>query len=84
MVGAPDDRYGERVCAFVRLRPGSDLSLDDVARHFASTASPGKTPEQIIPVDDFPRTATGKVRKADLRAQLRRGLEGDLPDVIVG
>jgi acyl-CoA synthetase (AMP-forming)/AMP-acid ligase II len=73
VVGLPDPRYGERVCAFVRLRSGSQLGLEEVSRHFAGLGlARQKTPERLIRVDDFPRTATGKVRKADLRAGLER------------
>jgi acyl-CoA synthetase (AMP-forming)/AMP-acid ligase II len=85
VVGLPDPRYGERVCAFVRLRAGSQLSLEAVAHHFAGLGlARQKTPERLIPVDDFPRTATGKVRKADLRAGLGREPEGSPTDLIVG
>jgi acyl-CoA synthetase (AMP-forming)/AMP-acid ligase II len=85
VVGVPDPRYGERVCAFVRLRAGSQLSLEEVAHHFDGLGlARQKTPERLIPVDDFPRTATGKVRKADLRAGLGREPGGSRVDLIVG
>ncbi|HEX3842093.1 MAG TPA: AMP-binding protein [Acidimicrobiales bacterium] len=85
VVGLPDPRFGERVCAFVRLRAGSQLNLEEVSRHFAGLGlARQKTPERLIPVDDFPRTATGKVRKADLRAGLERDPEGARMDLIVG
>ncbi len=72
VVGKPDERYGERVAAFVLLRPGQTLDLDEVRRHFATIGvAKQKTPEHIITVDELPRTASGKVRKVDLRQQLR-------------
>ncbi|MDT7549762.1 MAG: hypothetical protein QOE84_2156 [Actinomycetota bacterium] len=71
-VAEPDPRYGERVCAFVVLRPGTALDLDEMRVHFrASGTAVQKTPERIIVVDELPRTPAGKIKKAELRAQLR-------------
>jgi len=76
-VGQPDPRYGERVAVFVQLRPGADLDLDEVRRHFAAAgAARQKTPELIVPVSELPRGMSGKVRKVDLRDRLR----GPLPE----
>jgi len=81
VVAAPDERLGERACAVVRLRPGvASLTLADVTAHLSSLglARP-KWPEDLRLVDDFPRTASGKIRKVDLRAWLRsepRGVAG--------
>jgi acyl-CoA synthetase (AMP-forming)/AMP-acid ligase II len=67
----PDDRYGERVCAVVVLRPGCQLNLDAVRAHFfAAGIARHKTPERLVIVDDLPRTPAGKVRKHELREQL--------------
>jgi cyclohexanecarboxylate-CoA ligase len=72
VVAAPDPRYGERVCAFVVLRPATALSLNDVRAHFADAGTARHlTPERLEIVDDLPRTATGKVRKHELRQRLR-------------
>jgi acyl-CoA synthetase (AMP-forming)/AMP-acid ligase II len=73
VVAAPDARLGEHACAIVRMRPGAPPpTLDDVTAHLARAglARP-KWPEELRVVDDFPRTASGKVRKVDLRAWLR-------------
>jgi cyclohexanecarboxylate-CoA ligase len=71
VVAAPDPRYGERVCAFVVLRPAAALSLDDIRAHFSIAGTARHlTPERLEIVDDLPRTATGKVRKDELRARL--------------
>jgi acyl-CoA synthetase (AMP-forming)/AMP-acid ligase II len=68
VTGYPDERYGERVCAFVVLRNGAPLQLDDVRRHFRdSGVATQKTPERLVIVDSLPRTAAGKVRKHELR-----------------
>lgn len=72
IVGMPDPSYGERVCAFVVLREGTALELSAVQRHFTQAGvARHKTPEFLRLVDDLPRTAAGKVRKAELRARLR-------------
>jgi acyl-CoA synthetase (AMP-forming)/AMP-acid ligase II len=72
VVAAPDPLYGERVCAFVVLRPRTALSLTDIRAHFSTAGTARQlTPERLEIVDSLPRTATGKVRKADLRQRLR-------------
>jgi acyl-CoA synthetase (AMP-forming)/AMP-acid ligase II len=71
VVAAPDPVYGERVCAFVVLRPEATLSLADVRAHFSTAGiARHKTPERLEIVDSLPRTATGKARKAELRQRL--------------
>ncbi len=70
----PDPRLGEAVCAFVILRPGTQLDLDVVREHFkALKVAMQKTPERLEIVDDLPRTASGKVKKFELRERLRGG-----------
>jgi acyl-CoA synthetase (AMP-forming)/AMP-acid ligase II len=71
VVAAPDPIYGERVCAFVVQRPATTLSLNDIRAHFAVAGTARHlTPERLEIVDDLPRTATGKVRKDELRKRL--------------
>ncbi|HSV35550.1 MAG TPA: AMP-binding protein [Ramlibacter sp.] len=71
VVAMPDARYGEKVCAFVVTQGGHGLSLDEVQRHFAAAGvARQKTPEALFVVDEFPRTASGKVKKAELRQRL--------------
>jgi acyl-CoA synthetase len=75
VVAAPDRRLGEHACAIVRMRPGAaPLSLADVTAHLSGIGlARQKWPEELRLVDDFPRTASGKIRKVDLRARLRSG-----------
>jgi acyl-CoA synthetase (AMP-forming)/AMP-acid ligase II len=71
VVAAPDPRYGERVCAFVVLRPAATLSLNGIRAYFSVAGTTRQlTPERLEIVDDLPRTATGKVRKDELRKRL--------------
>ena len=70
-VGLPDPRYGERVCAFLILASGAtEPGIPDLIAHFAALgAAKQKTPERVVVVADFPRTAAGKVKKNELRKQ---------------
>lgn len=72
IVGLPDPRLGERICAFVVLDEGhADLSLDEVQSWMsdAHLAKP-KWPERIVIVDSLPMTPSGKVQKFKLREML--------------
>jgi len=73
VVAAPDERLGEHACAIVRMLPGAaPVTLGDVTAHLAAVGlARQKWPEELRVVDDFPRTASGKIRKVDLRAWLR-------------
>ncbi|MFL0240591.1 AMP-binding protein [Mycobacterium sp. SMC-17] len=78
VIGVPDARYGEEICAWLRLRPGA-APLDAAAiREFtADRLAHFKIPRYVHIVDEFPMTITGKVRKVDMRAESIRifGLE---------
>jgi acyl-CoA synthetase len=73
VVAAPDERLGEHACAIVRMLPGAvPVTLGDVTAHLSGVGlARQKWPEELRVVDEFPRTASGKVRKVDLRAWLR-------------
>jgi acyl-CoA synthetase (AMP-forming)/AMP-acid ligase II len=72
----PDEVYGERVGAFIRLRPGETLDLTGVQAHFRGEGiAIQKTPERIVIVDDFPRTPFGKILKRDLRLRIPQASE---------
>jgi acyl-CoA synthetase (AMP-forming)/AMP-acid ligase II len=75
VVAAPDERFGERAAAVFRLHEGQDApTLDDVKAHLAEVGlAKQKWPELLFPVDDLPRTPSGKVQKFRLRQQLREG-----------
>jgi acyl-CoA synthetase (AMP-forming)/AMP-acid ligase II len=79
VVGIPDARLGERSCACVILRPGSELAFDTMtARLRNSGLATYKLPEQIRILDDFPLTASGKVQKHEiLREMLSRDQSDD-------
>jgi acyl-CoA synthetase (AMP-forming)/AMP-acid ligase II len=65
----PHDVLGEEVGAVVRLRPDADVPVDDLRAHAAAVLAPFKVPAHIWLRDEpFPRGATGKLLKRDLRA----------------
>ncbi len=70
VIGVPDDKYGEEICAWIKMRPGSPPLSADAVRAFASGAlAHYKIPRYVHIVDEFPMTVTGKVRKVDMRAE---------------
>ncbi len=76
VVSMPHMRLGETLCAYVILRQGQSLALTQMVQLVSdSGVARQKIPEQLVVVDDFPRTASGKVRKDRLRADIRMRLE---------
>ncbi|KGI69116.1 AMP-binding protein [Mycolicibacterium rufum] len=73
VVAAPDARLGERAAAVLRIRDGHAMpSIDDVRAHFRQAGmATQKWPEELVEVDDFPRTASGKVQKFRVREHVR-------------
>jgi acyl-CoA synthetase (AMP-forming)/AMP-acid ligase II len=68
VVGWPDERMGERVCAYVIPADGKDLSVEEVSDYFtAEKVTRYMIPEFVINLSEFPMTPTGKVRKAALQ-----------------
>lgn len=68
VVGVPDREWGERVRAYVVLRPGMDVTAERIAAHCAETLAKSKVPREIRFLDHLPRNPTGKVLKRELRA----------------
>lgn len=68
VIGVPDPRTGERVCAVVVPAPAADVSLESLVRHcYSRGLSRYKHPERLVIVDVLPRNQFGKVVKKDLR-----------------
>jgi 3-phosphoshikimate 1-carboxyvinyltransferase len=73
IVAMPDERLGERACAFVVLEPGAELDLEVVRAHLDShRVSKTYWPERVEPVDALPKTPSGKIRKYVLRELAQR------------
>ncbi len=68
VIGVPDERYGEELCAWVRMREGAEPLTAEAVRAFASgRLAHYKIPRYVHIVDQFPMTVTGKVRKVEMR-----------------
>jgi fatty-acyl-CoA synthase len=68
VIGVPDERYGEELCAWVRLRPGAPALTAEALRDFAAgKLAHYKIPRYVHLVEEFPMTVTGKVRKVEMR-----------------
>lgn len=80
VVAMPHPRLGETVCAYVIPKPGATVTAADiVALLDAAGVAKQKYPERFIFVDDFPKTASGKVKKDLLRADVRERLQATSP-----
>jgi len=68
IVAMPDERLGERGCAFVTLKPGENLTFADMVAHLnAAGMSKSYLPERLEIIDAMPRTPSGKIQKFHLR-----------------
>jgi fatty-acyl-CoA synthase len=74
--GVPDPRYGEQVCAWIRARPGSGLTAEDVQAFCRERITHFKIPRHIRFVDAFPMTVTGKAQKFRMREEMAAELAG--------
>jgi fatty-acyl-CoA synthase len=74
VVGVPDAKYGEAVCACVRLRAGMSASEEDIREFCRGQIAHYKVPRYVRFVDSFPLTISGKVQKYLIREQLRAEL----------
>ena len=70
VVGVPDEKYGEELMAWIRLREGvADFTVDDLRAFADGKIARHKIPKYVHVVDEFPMTVTGKVRKVQMREQ---------------
>jgi len=68
IVGIPDDRLGERGCAFVTLQPGAKLGFEDMVAYLKDAKlARNYLPERLEVISEMPRTASGKIQKFKLR-----------------
>jgi fatty-acyl-CoA synthase len=68
--GVPDERYGEELCAWVKLRSGEALTADEVREFCRDQIAHYKVPRHIRFVDEFPMTVTGKMQKFIMRERM--------------
>jgi fatty-acyl-CoA synthase len=65
--GVPDSKYGEEICAWVRLRPGQEATEDDLRAFCRENIAHFKVPRHVRIVQEFPMTITGKAQKYLMR-----------------
>jgi fatty-acyl-CoA synthase len=77
VVGLPDEKYGEEVSAWIRLRPGATLTEEQVREFCRGRIAHYKIPRYVVFVEQYPTTVTGKIQKFKLREMgiQRFGLE---------
>jgi fatty-acyl-CoA synthase len=68
VIGVPDQKYGEELCAWIRMREGATPLDADAVRAFATgKLAHYKIPRYVLLVEEFPMTVTGKIRKVEMR-----------------
>jgi fatty-acyl-CoA synthase len=75
VVGVPDPKYGEEVCACIRLRSGMMASEDEIREFCRNRIAHYKVPRYVRFVESFPLTISGKVQKYLMREHMRTELK---------
>jgi fatty-acyl-CoA synthase len=75
VVGLPDSKYGEELCAWIKLRNGATTNAEDILAFCRGQIAHYKVPRYIRFVDEFPMTVTGKIQKFIIRARMIEELE---------
>ena len=74
VVGVPDQKYGEELCAWVVVRPGQSLDEDAIRAFCKGQIAHYKVPRYIRFVSEFPMTVTGKIQKFKIRDAMKQQL----------
>jgi fatty-acyl-CoA synthase len=72
-IGVPDQRFGQRLCAFVVVRDGHSVTEDELKDWVRENLARYKSPRDVVFVEALPRNPTGKVLKRELRARAAKG-----------
>jgi acyl-CoA synthetase (AMP-forming)/AMP-acid ligase II len=75
IIGVEDEKFGQRLKAFVVLEEGTSLSESELGAHVKANLASYKTPREVEFLDELPRNATGKVLKRELHAREASGRE---------
>ena len=74
VIGVPDEKYGEEVCAWIKLRAGKTATAEEIRAFCEGKIAHFKIPRYIRFVDSYPMTITGKVQKYIMREQMAKEL----------
>lgn len=79
IIGLPDKRFGEEVCAWIRLKKGETATEEDIRTYCKDKIAHYKIPKYILfkEIQDFPMTVTGKIKKSEMREITKRALNLD-------
>ncbi len=72
VIGVPDEQWGEVPWAILTVRDAASVDLASVRAHLDGKLARYKLPKNVVIVDELPRTASGKVRKNDLRTRFAK------------
>jgi len=75
VIGVPDRKYGEEVCAWIRLRDGQQATADEIRDYCRGNIATYKIPRYVKFTAEFPMTVTGKVQKFRMREQMIQELQ---------
>ena len=74
-VGVPDERVGEELCVWIKLKHGQQMTADEVKEFCKGKIAYFKVPRYVKFVDSFPINATGKVQKFKMQEQMAKDLK---------
>ncbi len=77
VIGVPDPKYGEEICAWVKPRAGASLTREDIIDFCKGQIAHYKIPRYVKFVDSFPMTVTGKIQKFEMRKTMIAELQLD-------
>jgi acyl-CoA synthetase (AMP-forming)/AMP-acid ligase II len=66
VAGVPDEEWGQRIAAFVVMKPGFSLDADELRQWVRAKLRSSKTPDEIMFLEELPTTPTGKVLRRNL------------------
>jgi fatty-acyl-CoA synthase len=67
VIGVPDEKYGEELCAWIRVRGGAELTAEDIRAYCTGKIAHYKIPRYVRLTPEFPMTVTGKIQKYKMR-----------------
>jgi fatty-acyl-CoA synthase len=67
IIGVEDEKFGQRLRAFVVLRPGEDVTQETLQEYVRENLARFKVPREVVFIDELPRNPAGKVLKRELR-----------------